>query len=355
MKKKTTIYEIAKQANVSITTVSRVVNRNPLVSEATRARVQEVIDRNHFSPNELARGLSISQSKTIGVILPDISNPYFSSLFLEIERYALEQNYSVVLYNSLYGSFSRSFPKTLQESSYFQMILDKRLDGVILTGGQLDKDIISEDYLLSLKELEKEIPVVIIGQHFPGTNCTFIQRNLEQGILTLLQHLHTLGHKKIGFIGGEPGVRITSERFETYKKTIHNMGLAFDESYVHFSDYYTPHGYSAMQEQLKTKMPTALIAINDMVALGAIRAAHDAGLQVPDDIAVVSCDEFYFAEYCSPRITSLHQQNKDLGRFAMVSLISRMKGLHHAAPQIHTPKLMIRESCGAPLGVRSFS
>lgn len=354
MKKKTTIYEIARQANVSISTVSRVINHNPLVSEATQIKVQEVIERNHFSPNALARGLSISESNTIGVILPDISSPYFSSLFLEIERYALEQNYSVVLYNTLYGSFSRSFQKTIPESSYFQMIIDKRLDGVIITGGQLDKDVISEDYLLSLSQLQKEIPVVIIGQHFKGTKCTFIQRNLDRGILTVIQHLHALGHKQIGFIGGEPGVRITSDRFGSYKKILLTMGLAYNENFVHFSDYYISDGYAAMQKQLKTELPTALIAINDMVALGAIRAINDAGLRVPEDIAVVSCDEFYFGEYCSPRITSLNQQDSYLGRLAIVRLINLMKGLSDAASQTHNPLLNIRESCGAALGVRSF-
>lgn len=354
MKKKTTIYEIAEEAGVSITTVSRVLNNSPLVSEKTRALVQAVIEKNHFSPNALARGLSSNESRSIGVVLPDIASPYFSSLFLEIERYALEQNYSVVLFNTLYGSFSRTFQKTIQESTYFQMIVDKRLDGVIITGGQLDKDVISQEYLDSLNQLQREIPVVIIGQKFEGSHCVFIERSLSRGVLTAVQHLHALGHKRIGFIGGELGVRITSDRYNAYRKTLEAMGLEYNPAYVHFSDYYVPDGYAAMQEQLKTSRPTALIAINDMVALGAMRAIADAGLRIPEDIALVSCDEFFFGEFSIPRLTSLDQQNDYLGRLAIVSLINAMKGMDDEVPISHQPRLIVRESCGAQLGIRNL-
>lgn len=354
MKKKTTIYEIAEQAGVSITTVSRVLNHSPLVSENTRKLVQAVIEENHFSPNAMAQGLSNQESRSIGVVLPDITNPYFSSLFLEIERYSLEQNYSVVLFNTLYGSFSQSFQKTIAESTYFQMIIDKRLDGVIITGGQLDKDEISPEYLTSLSELRQQLPVVLIGQHFEGTDCGFIQRGLGSGVLTAIRHLAALGHKRIGFLGGEPGVRITTERFNAYKQTLETMNLPFNPKYVHFSDYYIPDGYAAMQAQLITERPTAFIAINDMVALGAIRAIADAGLRVPEDIAIVSCDSFFFGEYTVPRLTSLDQQNDYLGRLAIISLINLMKGLDEEVTISHQPRLVVRESCGAQLGIRNL-
>lgn len=356
LKKNLTIYQIAQEAGVSITTVSRVLNHNPLVSQDTRAAVQAVIDKHRFSPNAFARGLSGGETRTIGVIIPDITNPYFASLFQEIERYALEQNYSVVLYNTLYGSFSRSFQKTMQESAYFQMILNKRLDGVIITGGQIDKDEISEEYLQSLNDLNKEIPVVLIGQRFEGTSCIFVQRSLDRGVITAVRHLCVLGHKRIGFIGGEVGVRITSERFNAYKKVLESLSLPYDEDLVTFSDYYISDGYSAMEKQLRkdAKRPTAIIAINDMVALGAIRAINDFGLSVPNDIAIVSCDQFYFNEYTTPRLTSLDQQNDYLGRLAIINLINAIKGVDEAINISHNPQLIVRESCGAQLGIRHF-
>ncbi|MDR1689404.1 MAG: LacI family transcriptional regulator [Clostridiales bacterium] len=350
MDKKATIYQIAEQAGVSITTVSRVLNNSPLVTEQTKELVRAVINKNHYSPNAMARGLSLSKSKTIGVILPDITNPYFSALFIEIERYALEHDYSVLLYNTLYGSFSHSFSKTFDECDYFQMCVEKRLDGVIITGGQLDKDDISKEYKQSVNELCKSLPVVIIGQEIKGIDCLFIQRGLAKGIEILTEHLRSLGHQKIGFIGGEPGVRVTSERFNAYKDALKQAGLPYNPSYVHFSDYYVNDGYKAMQNQLKAERPTALIAINDMVAFGALRAMTDAGVAVPEDMALVSCDEFFFGAYTVPRFTSLNQQNDYLGQLAIVNLIKKINGQNDDKTVIvHEPKLVVRESCGKGL------
>lgn len=352
--KKTTIYNIAEQAGVSISTVSRVLNGSPLVSPKTRSLVQALITRHQFSPDPAARNLSGSKSKSIGIILPDITNPYFASLFLEIERYAIEQGYSVALFNTMYGSFSRSYSKSIEEKDYFQMALDKRLDGLLLTGGQIDMDLISAGYLEALNALREKIPIVIIGQKFEGTGCNFIERNLERGVFTVIQHLYNLGHRRIGFIGGEVGVRITSDRFKAYQKVLDEFGLEFNRDYVHFSDYYAGDGYAAMQEQMRLPMPTALAAINDTVALGAIRAAADAGLQVPQDLAIASCDKFFFSDYTVPRITSLDQQNDYLGRLAIVELINLMQGLDAGAGAAPGPCLVVRESCGADLGPRKF-
>jgi LacI family transcriptional regulator len=354
MEKKKTIYHIAEQAGVSISTVSRVLNGSPLVSHRTRALVQSVIQRNNFSPNPVARSLSNSKTKSIGVILPDISNPYFASLFIEIERYAMEQDYLIVMYNTMYGSYSRNFPKSMDEAAYFQMALDKRLDGVIITGGQIDMDSISPAYLDALNNLQHEMPVVIIGQKFNGTKCSFVQRSLDRGVITAIGHLHSLGHRRIGFLGGEVGVRITSDRFQAYKKALADLKLAYNEKYVHFSDYYVGDGYTAMQEQLRTDRPSALIAINDMAALGALRAAADAGLSVPEDMAIVSCDQFFFSNYTLPRITTMDQQNDYLGRLAIVELINLIRGMGEETIVSPNPCLIVRESCGAALGVRQL-
>jgi LacI family transcriptional regulator len=361
--KKNTIYGIAEQCGVSITTVSRVLNGNPLVSEKTRSKIQAAIEQNHFSPNPMARGLNNKSSKSIGIILSDITNPYFASLFLEIERYAIEQDYSVILYNTMYGSYSRNFSKSvIEESHYFQMAMDKRLDGVIITGGQIDMDTILPEYLDALNGLQKEMPVVIIGQKFEGisenagSKCSFVERSLEKGIASAVRHLHSLGHKKIGFIGGEVGVRITSDRFTAYKKTLSELGIQYNENFVHFSDYYVRDGYTAMQEQLRSAMrPTSLVAINDMVALGALRALSEASLKVPDDIALVSCDQFFFGDFTTPSITTLDRQNDYIGRLAIVELLNLMRGMNGETTAAPNPCLIIRESCGAHLGKRNFS
>jgi LacI family transcriptional regulator len=132
------------------------------------------------------------------------------------------------------------------------------------------------------------------------------------------------------------------------------MGLNYHPGYVHFSDYYVPSGYTAMQEQLRNPMPSAVLAINDMVALGAIRVLSDAGLSIPEDLALVSCDQFFFSEYTVPRITSLDQQNSRLGRLAMAKLMALIRGAPEETAAPPEPRLILRESCGAKLGIRRF-
>lgn len=356
MKKRVTIYDIANESGVSVSTVSRVLNNSPSVSEKKFNRVKEVIDKYNFTPNSLARGLTSKQTMTLGVIIPDISNPFFASLFLEIERYSLEHNYTIILCNTLYGGSSHGVKSPFNELMYFQMMLDKQVDGVLIVGGQVDKEDIAEDYLIALNELNKSIPVVIIGEPFDNCDCLFINRNLGGGVASAVQHLHALGNNRIGFVGGEAGVRITTARFEAYRNTLKSLSLPFDNSIVALSDYYIQDGFSAMNKILSNTSlnPTAIIAINDMVAIGAMRAIHDAALKVPDDIAVVSCDQFFESDYLIPRLTSLDQQNDYLGRLSIMQLVSAINGVKETVNINHTPQLIIRESCGSKLKRKTF-
>ena len=351
MKKRVTIYEIASESGVSVSTVSRVLNNSPSVSTDKYNRIKEVIDKYNFTPNSLARSLTNKQTMTLGVIIPDISNPFFASLFLEIERYALEHNYTLILCNTLYGGSSHGVKSPFNELMYFQMMLDKQVDGVLIIGGQVDKEEISEDYINALNELNRNIPVVIIGEHINSCDCLFIERNLAGGVSAAVQHLHALGNVRIGFIGGEAGVRITTARFEAYRNTLKSLSLPYDGSLVALSDYYIQDGYISMNKVLSNSSPnpTAVIAINDMVAIGAMRAIYDANLKVPDNIAVVSCDQFFESDYLIPRLTTLDQQNDYLGRLSIMKLISAINGVKETISINHIPQLIIRESCGSRL------
>ena len=173
MDKNVTIVEIAEESGVSIATVSRVLNGTVPVSPKTKARVEAVIKKYHYSPNTLAQGLILRQTKTLGVIVPDITNPYFSTLFSEIERSAHQSNYSVILCNTSFSAASYADGEREKEDKYFQMILDKKVDGVIIAGGQIDLCEISEDYRDALRRLASSIPVIVIGRSLPGIPCTF--------------------------------------------------------------------------------------------------------------------------------------------------------------------------------------
>ncbi len=352
MKKNVTIYDIAKESGVSVSTVSRVINNNPHISAKTLKRVQEVINKHHFSPSAVARAMSINKTKTIGVITPDIANPYFSSLFLEIERSALENHYSIVLCNTLFGGASHGVSSPITEAQYFAGFMSKEVDGVIVTGGEMDKEEVSQEYLAAMNRLAAVVPVVIIGQEVPKCEgCLFLNRNLGGGFSALVRHLFALGNRRIAFVGGEPGVRQTTARLEAYRRTLQSLNLSFDASLVALSDYYAKDGYSAMCRILDNppERPHAAVAINDAVAIGAIRAINDRNLRCPEDIAVVSGDQFFESDYTTPRLTSLDQQNNYLGRLSITMLISAINGVSETVDFQHNPRLIIRESCGAQI------
>lgn len=350
--KKITIQEIAKLSGVSVSTVSRVINNSPSVSAAKRKKIQAIIDEHNYTPSVFARGMVNKQTKNIGVILPDISNPYFISLITQIQKFALDYMFSTILFNTMLAEpNNKNNNHPLTEEDYLKIILEKQVDGLLILGGEIDKEVVSKDYINALNQLNREIPVVVIGSKIPELNCLFIERNFKKGITTLVSHLTALDHKNIGFIGGEAGVKITSYRLESFKAAMASYNHPVNEDWIVLSDYYTADGYAAMTKLLEnnTTLPTALVAINDNVAIGAIRAINDAKLSCPEDIAIVSCDQFMNGDYQTPRLTSMDQHNEYLGKMALLQLISAING--QVEPMIinHNPELIIRESCGSKL------
>ena len=214
------IYDVSERANVSIATVSRVMNGTAPVSEQTRRRVNEVIQRHRYTPNAFARSLINRQSMTIGIIMPDISNPYFSAMFSEFEAAAHEANYSVFLCNTSFSA-ARMADKTPRELEYFQMMLDKKVDGVLIVGGQADLLEVSEAYRSALQHLLAAVPVVVLGSRIPGVECLFIQRETGRGVFSAVSYLASLGHRRIAFVGGEDGVGITEARLNAYMDALH--------------------------------------------------------------------------------------------------------------------------------------
>ncbi|OFF55683.1 LacI family transcriptional regulator [Listeria monocytogenes] len=350
--KKITIQEIAKLSGVSVSTVSRVLNNSPSVSAAKRQKIQAIIDEHNYTPSVFARGMVNKQTKNIGVILPDISNPYFISLITQIQKFALDYMFSTILFNTMLAEpNNKNNQHPLTEEDYLKIILEKQVDGLLILGGEIDKEIVSKEYITALNQLNKAIPVVVIGSKIPEFNCLFIERNLKKGVTTLVSHLTALGHKNIGFIGGEAGVKITTYRLESFKEAMASYQHPINDDWVVLSDYYTADGYAAMTQLLENSatLPSALVAINDNVAIGAIRAINDANLSCPEDIAIVSCDQFMNGDYQTPRLTSMDQHNEYLGKMAILQLISAING--QVEPMIinHNPELIIRESCGSKL------
>ncbi len=348
-----TINQIADEAQVSIATVSRVMNGNTSVSAERRKRVEEVIQKYNFSPNALARGLISKQTMTIGVVLPDISNPYFSSMFLEIERFSLEAGYTLLLCNTLFGGSSHGIRNTRDEAYYFQMLVEKQVDGVLIIGGQVDLVTVDVNYKQALKRLSDQLPVVVIGKEIEDTNCVFIHPETGQGVTLAINYLYMLGHRQIAFVGGQPNVTITDIRVNAYKNALKDLGLSVDERLISLSDYYSKDGYSAINTLVSRNVPfTAFLAINDNVAIGSERALQDLSIKVPEEVAFISCDQFENGEFHIPRLTSINQHHDLLGRLVINTLINIIGGNSSPPKFSLAPELVIRESCGTHLGIK---
>lgn len=346
MKSSVTITQIAQESGVSVATVSRYLNGRVPVSDDKRARIEAVVKKYDFTPNALARGLISKTTMTLGVILPDITNPYFASIFQEVQQCAAEEGYSVYLCNTRFHHEEAP----IDETGYFRMMMDKKVDGVLVIGGQLDMTEVSPEYKAALNRLAAAVPVVAVGKEIPGTGCIFIDSENGSGVTTAYHYLSSLGHKEIAFVGGQPGVVITDTRLEAYKKAAAASGRKHWDDLISLSDYYLPDGYLAAKALLARNVPfTAVIAMNDNVALGSIRAFADHSLSVPQDIALISCDQFYFADYTTPRLTSIHHHNRRWGQMVVRTLIQTAQGARESATISFPPELVIRESCGTYL------
>ena len=230
------------------------------------------------------------------------------------------------------------------------MMMDKKVDGILIIGGQLDMAEISPAYKEALNKLSASLPVVAAGREIPGAGCIFIESENGSGVTTAYNYLSSLGHKDIAFVGGQPGVTITETRLESYKKAAAASGREVREDLISLSDYYLPDGYQAAEALISRNAPfTAVITMNDNVALGAIRAFADHGLSVPRDVALISCDRFYFADYTIPRLTSIHHHSRRWGQMVVRTLFQAVQGSTENARITFPPELIIGESCGTHL------
>lgn len=346
MKNPATIKDIARESNVSIATVSRVLNDTARVLPETRKRVEDAIRKYDYAPNALAKGLVRRHSNSIGVTLADISNPYFSRLFCEIEEIAHQEGYSVLLCNTMFHSTLSSVSRNYKEQEYFQMLLESKVAGAIIAGGQLDLPSPDPDFLDSLKRLSESVPLVILSEPIEGISACFMDREDNLGIRKAIRYLNSLGHERIAFLGGQEGVTITHRRLNVYQDMLQSLGLACDPALISLSDYYVSDGYTAARRLIERNVPfTAALAINDNVAFGVLRAFADMGIRVPQDVSLISCEEFTMPSYYTPRLTAVNRHSDRFGHLVIRTLLSIIQNQVPAEPDTVASELIIRESC----------
>ena len=307
-----TIKDIAREAGVSVTTVSRVLNNKADVSDKTREKVLKIIDRLNYNPNSIARGLVMNKTYTIGLIVPDISNAFFAEIAKAIEDELREYGYSVIFFNT-------DNDKDREKES-IDLLRSKQVDGLI---GACSHD--SKDEVLALGKAgfpivqidrlvdDSQIPSVIIDNILSGYEAT--------------EYLIKKGHRRIAHITGALDTNTGIRQAEGYRKALQEYGIEIDEELVMEGDFSQESGYLAMKEILeRNKDLTAVFAGNDMMALGAYRAIYAAGLKIPEDISIIGHDDFTLASLVSPALTTMQQPIYKIGKVAASLLIDIIKG-----------------------------
>ncbi len=327
--------DVAKLAGVSPALVSYVLNNGPRpVSEKKRARVLQAIQELDYKPNAVARNLRLQRTSTIGLILPDTKNAYFSEIAHGIEWVAFENNYIVILCHS-----GNSLERELQ---YVDILRMQCVAGVIW--------IPATTSLEPYHRLTRYgIPTILLDRLFPGREIPAIVANNFRGGYLATQHLIQLGHRRIGAITRPIALSHSQERIDGYLTALRDADIPIDKHLIVTGGYSLEDGRRAFNQLLALRNPpTALFAYNDIMAIGALRAAHQHGLKVPDNFSIVGFDDIPEAEFTTPALTTVYQPKFDMGCMAsklLLRLISGENNLTVNPPPLDV-RLIIRESTG---------
>ena len=305
-----TIYDVAREANVSMATVSRVVNGNQNVKPATRKKVLEVIERLEYRPNAVARGLASKKTTTVGVIIPDISNNLYAELARGIEDIATMYRYNIILANSDQNEG--------KELTLLDTMLSKQVDGIVMMSDKVTKNIQdSMDHA--------PVPIVLAGsvdefKEVPSVNIDYFEAAYE-AVKVLINN----GHKRIAFVSGPMSYTITQYKLAAYKKALEDAGLVVDESLIVSEEGTYDSGLASYEEMSQVESaPTAYFAGSDELAIGIIHGVQDAGKQVPTDIEVISFENSKLARMVRPQLSSVVLPLYDIGAVAMRLLTKLM-------------------------------
>ncbi|MFL6285197.1 MAG: LacI family DNA-binding transcriptional regulator [Pyrinomonadaceae bacterium] len=320
------IKDVAREAGVSTATVSHVINSTRFVSDEVRARVLAAVEQCGYYPNAHARSLASGRSHVVGLVVSDISNPFFPELVKSIEAAAFERGYDVMLSNTNYD------PE--RTSHYIRRFIERKLAGVVVMTSELDAELIGE-------LAKREVSVVFLDLGEPGFHMSNLRVNYEAGIEEAISHLVSLGHTEISFIGGPAHLRSAARRREAFVASMHRH-LPEARAEVFRGDFKLEGGRRAACEMLDShERPTAVVAANDMMALGAMVEFRAAGLQIPRDVSIVGFDDIAFATLCEPPLTTVCLPRMELGRRAVEALMTAIDRPDQQGVEINIPTYLI--------------
>lgn len=331
----TTIKDIAKLANVSVTTVSKVINDYSDISPETKRLVLKIIDENNYRPNANARTLSTNKSYSIGIFFKDHQNsglhhPFFREVIYGLEREFSEYGYDLILFSSKWGD----------KFKYLEKCKHRNVDGAILMGmPKSDGD---------LNELTKSnIPAVFVDLDIDGDNATYVMSDNVKGAIKAINYFVKLGHQKIGMITGEKMTKPAQDRLTGYKKALKSNGLNYNKNWVIEGEFSETGGYNSMKKIIDlNKQPTAIFCQGDKIAFGAIKAINESEYRVPDDYSIIGFDDIEISSYIEPQLTTIHQDKFKMGKTAAELLIKIINNpAMKYSPAIIPTRLVKRRSC----------
>jgi len=326
------IKDVARSAGVSVATVSRVLNSDPNVASETRSRVFDAVTRLDYRPSSLARGLRTAETHTVGVILPDVTNPFFAAVLRGIEEVAWERGRQILIGDTANDE--------ARQAAYLRLLTDKRTDGVLALSARGD--------LTPLLDLGRRLPVVLACEYVDGDPLPSVAIDNVGAALEATSHLTDLGHTRIAYIGGPPGVILCRDRRRGWEQALRFVPAHRGRSpLMDRGDFTIDSGKAAAERLLSLpdhERPTAIFCANDEMAIGAMQAARAAGLRVPEDLSVVGFDDIAMSRVVYPTLTTVSQPMYDLGRTAMELLLDG--GAPAPGRRVLPHRLMVRGSTG---------
>lgn len=328
------IKDVAKLANVSIATVSRSLAEPEKVSDKTREKVMRAVESSGYVVNTLAQNFRRRRSNTVIVMVPDIANPFFANIIQGIEKVASSHKYRVLL-GDTQGDQGR-------ERAYGELVTQKQADGIICLGRN-----IPFAYRSGRKSLDPTWPPIVMACEYHGEIAVpSVCIDNVAAAAELVEYLIGLGHRKIAYINGPKDSVLCQDRFQGFNDALKVNNVSVNKLWLAQGEFTLASGYGAMKVLLgKKERPTAVFCANDEMAIGAMQACRDEGLTIPDDMSIVGFDDIVFAEYTSPRLTTIHQPRNEIGERVMTLMLEILAG---NAPEINrvllSHKLIVRES-----------
>ena len=330
-----TIKDVAARAGVSFTTVSHVLNETRPVSADARRRVLAAVEEIGYLPSAVARSLRKAQTRIVGVLVPTVTNPFFAELVVGVEAACRHAGYSVFLCNS------DNDPKRQQQ--YMRTLLEKRVDGLLLSSAG-DADALARIFK------QATVPAVTVDRLVPGARADCVSIDNLDGARKAVEHLIGLGHRRVGCISGPAEFEVAQERIDGWRRAHQDAGLNVDEGLLVEGDFSSASGYEAARKLLQARPDiTALFASNDLMALGALRAAAEMGLKLPQQLSIVGFDDIELGHFVFPALSTVGCSIQELGREAGRVLIERIEHPGASLKDLRLkPRLVVRESSCPP-------